>query len=155
MKKIILLALAVLMVFAFAACGESIEDPENAKNITSEQQEISTSSTQGDNDDDYIFDIKEDDHTVIITIANTKQVYTHDGVNVTGYTTYVDSGDAKTAKVVANSINLEDEYYANLGIKSVKSKGKYLIQEYSEEGFPCKTYEELHDLAEQYKQIQQ
>lgn len=154
MKKFLIVLLALIMVISIAACGEKNNDTPDGGNTTPEQGD-SGSDTNENSDDDYTFDIKEDDHTVVITIANTIQVYTHDGVNVTGYTTYVDSGDAETAKAVANSINLNDSYYANMGMKSVKAKGKYVVQEYGAEGFPCTTYEELHSLAEQYKQIQQ
>lgn len=154
MKKFFAIMLALIMVISLVACGGKHNDTPDGGNTTPEQKNPG-SNTEGNSNDNYQFDIKEDDHTVVITIANTIQVYTHDGVNVTGYTTYVDSGDAETAKAVANSINLNDSYYANMGIKSVKAKGKYVVQEYGAEGFPCKTYEELHSLAEQYKQIQQ
>ena len=154
MKKLLIVLLALIMVISLAACGENDNDTQEGENATSEQGD-SVPDNKENSDDDYTFDIKEDDHTVVITIANTIQVYTHDGVNVTGYTTYADCGDAETAKTVASSINLNDSYYAGMGIKSVQAKGKYVVQEYTEEGFPCTTYEELHSLAEQYKQIQQ
>lgn len=152
MKKILVFLLALAMLLSLVACGEATEEPGSS---TSQQQEESSSITEGDSDSDYQFDIEEDDNTVIITIGNTIQVYTHDGVNVTGYTTYVDSGDADTAKAVASAIDINDSYYEGMGLKSVTTKGKYVVQEYNEEGFPCTTYEELHDLAEQYKMIQQ
>lgn len=154
MKKLLIVLLALIMVIPLAACGGKNNDTQDGENTTPEQGD-SVPDTKENSDDDYTFDIKEDDHTIVITIANTIQVYTHDGVNVTGYTTYVDSGDIETAKTVASAINPNDSYYAGMGLKSVTTKGKYVVQEYDTEGFPCTTYEELHSLAEQYKQIQQ
>ena len=150
MKKILIVLLALIMAISIAACGG-----KNTDTNTTSGQGDSVPGNKENSDDGYTFDIKEDDHTVVITIANTIQVYTHDGVNVTGYTTYADCGDVETAKAVAGAINPNDEYYAGMGLKSVTTKGSYVVQEYDAEGFPCKTYEELHILAEQYKQIQQ
>lgn len=154
MKSVFAIMLALITLLSLAACGGKNNDTPNGGNTTP-QQGNSGSDADEDSNDRYQFDIKEDDHTVIITIANTIQVYTHDGTNVTGYTTYSDCGDAETAKAVASAINPNNSYYANMGLESVTTKGKYVVQEYSEKGFPCKTYEELHSLAEQYKQIQQ
>ena len=154
MKKFLIVLLTLILAVSLAACGKENNNTQDGEN-TAPKQDDPGSDAEGTNNDNYRFDIKEDDHTVIITIANTIQVYTHDGVNVTGYTTYVDSGDAETAKAAASSIDLNDSYYAGMGLKSVTTKGSYVVQEYSEEGFPCRTYEELHTLAEQYNQIQQ
>lgn len=164
MKKFLALLLALVMVLSLVACGapknddtQDAEDQQQEDTIPQDGEKNDAEDTEpaADSEDDYTFDIKEDDHTVVITIANTIQVYTHDGANVTGYTTYVDAGDAETAKAVAKSIDLNDSYYSNMGIKSVTAKGTYVVQEYDAEGFPCTTYEDLHYLAEQYKQIQQ
>lgn len=146
MKKLIAIVLAVLVMFTLVACGG--QKDENGENTDPPQQ------TADNGGDDYTFDVKEDDHTVIIYISNTYQVFTHDGVNVTGYTIYTDCGDAETARMLAASvIDPADEYYAGSGVKSVTCKGKYLVQNYDEKGFLCKTYEELHTLAEQYRLI--
>ena len=154
MKKLIIFLLSAIMVLSLTACGNSENDSIVPGDLASGENEgTSAQGGAAKADDNYTFDIKEDDHTVVITVANTIQVYTHDGVKVTGYTTYVDAGDAETAAVVAKSINVNDSYYKGMGMKSVKTKGKYVVQDYSEEGFPCKTYEELHNLAEQAKQI--
>ena len=151
MKKFLIVLLALMMTVSLAACGGKNDNTEDGGTPDSGN---SGTNTEGSSDADYKFDIKEDDHTVIITVGNTIQVYTHDGVNVTAYTTYVDCGDVETAKAVAGAININDSYYESLGLKSVKTKGSYVVQEYSEKGFACKTYEELHDLAEMYKKIQ-
>ena len=146
MKKFLIVLLALMLTLSLMACGKESKDA---------QQGDSGLNAEESSDDNYQFDIKEDDHTVVITIGNTFQVYTHDGVNVTGYATYADCGDVETAKAVAGAINPNDAYYAGMGLKSVTTKGSYVVQEYREEGFPCKTYEELHELAEQFKLIQQ
>lgn len=151
MKKLFITMLALIMMISLVACD--LTDNGNQDDDVTDQWEPGEQGSKENSDDGYRFDITEDDHTVIIIIGNTRQVFTHDGVNVTGYTTYVDCEDAETARLVAGSINPNDSYYAGLGLKSVTVKGQYVVQEYSEEGFPCKTYEELRDMADAFKQI--
>ncbi len=157
MKKLFALLLTLCMLLSFAACGGS-DDKKETSADNSKQESISDNGGKTDEKEDngsadFTLDVKEDDHTVVFTIATVTQVYTHDGENVTGYTSYTDCGDAETAKAVADSMDLSDSYYSGMGMKSVTAKGKYLVQEYTEEGFAYKTYESLMEAAETYKKI--
>ena len=161
MKKLFALLLTLCMLLSFADCGgndskqsaDNNTPKESASDSTGENASGKADEKEDDNTADFTLDIKEDDNTVVFTVGNITQVYTHDGDTITGYTTYTDCGDADTAKAVANSIDLSDSYYEGLGMKSAIAKGKYLVQEYTEEGFTYKSYNDLMEAAETYKKI--
>lgn len=167
MKKFLALLLAVMMVLSLVACGTPKEDTQTAEDR--QQEETATQNTEdttsqqqedtepaADSEDDYTFDIKEDDHTVVITTDSVIMVFTHDGTNITGYTGYVDCGSAADAKERVAQVKAAGEtYFDTEGIKSITAKGKYAVIEYTEKAFAVTTYEELHELTEMYKQVQQ
>ena len=167
MKKFLALILALLMVLSLAACGASKEDTQDAESSQQEESSSQTAAgssseqTQEDPDpvaedngaDDYQFDVKEDDHTVVISTDSVIMVFTHDGENVTGYTGYVDCGSAAAAKAKVDEVNNAAAFKEEEGIKSVTAKGKYAVIEYTQEAFAVTTYEELHELAELYGQV--
>lgn len=166
MKKFLAFLLALVMVLSLVACGASKEDTQDAEDQQQEEtttQDAADTTPQqqdtepaADSDDDYTFDIKEDDHTVVITTDSVIMVFTHDGTNITGYTGYVDCGSAADAKERVAQVKAAGETYFNdEGIKSVTAKGKYAVIEYTEKAFAVTTYEELHELTEMYKQVQQ
>lgn len=166
MKKFLAFLLALVMVLSLAACGASKEDAQDAED--QQQEETTTQDTEAvtpqqqdtepatDSDDDYTFDVQEDDHTVVVTTDSVIMVFTHDGTNITGYTGYVDCGNAADAKARVAQVKAAGEAYFNdEGIKSITAKGKYAVIEYTEKAFAVTTYEELHSLVEMYKQVQQ
>lgn len=164
MKKFLALLLAVMMVLSLVACGAPKEDEQDAEDqqqedvIHQDEEKNDAEDTEpvADGEDDYVFDIKEDDHTVVITTDDVIMVFTHDGENVTGYTGYVDCGSAANAKTRVAEVKAAGEtYFDEEGIKSVTAKGKYAVVEYTEKAFEVTTYEELHNLAEMLKQVQQ
>lgn len=165
MKKFLALLLAVMMVLSLVACGASkddgtqdAEDQQQEDTIPQNEEKNDAEDTQpaADSEDDYTFDVKEDDHTVVITTDSIIMVFNHDGENVTGYTGYVDCGSAADAKARVAEVKAAGEtYFDEEGIKSVTAKGKYAVVEYTEKAFEVTTYEELHNLAEMYKQFQQ
>lgn len=169
MKKFLAFLLALVMMLSLVACGAPKEEdaqntdepqqeetvlPDNDEDTAPQQQEDTEPSA--DSEDDYTFDVKEDDHTVVITTDSIIMVFTHDGKNVTGYTGYVDCGSAADAKARVAEVKAAGEaYFDQEGIKSVTAKGKYAVIEYTEKAFAATTYEELHNLVEMYKQVQQ
>lgn len=165
MKKFLALLLAVMMVLSLVACGaakkddtQDEEDQQKEEVIPQDEEKNDAEDTEpvADSEDDYTFDVKEDDHTVVITTDDVIMVFTHDGTNVTGYTGYVDCGNAANAKARAAEVKAAGEtYFDEEGIKSVTAKGKYAVVEYTEKAFEVTTYEELHNLAEMLKQVQQ
>lgn len=165
MKKFLALLLAVMMVLSLVACGaqkdedaQDAEDQQQEEVIPQDEEKNDAEDTEPvtDDEDDYVFDIKEDDHTVVITTDDVIMVFTHDGENVTGYTGYVDCGSAANAKTRVAEVKAAGEtYFDEEGIKSVTAKGKYAVVEYTEKAFEVTTYEELHNLAEMLKQVQQ
>ncbi len=167
MKKFLAFLLALVMMLSLVACGGQKEDTQDAED---QQQEETTTQDSEDtmpqqqedtepateSEDDYTFDVKEDDHTVVITTDSIIMVFNHDGENVTGYTGYVDCGSAADAKARVAEVKAAGEtYFEDEGIKSVTAKGKYAVVEYTEKAFAVTTYEELHNLVEMYKQVQQ
>lgn len=172
MKKFIAFLLMAMMAVSLIACGKSKDtETDTSENVseenTNEQNETEPSEDTEeakDNTDetpletlpeDFVLDVKDDDHTVVFTIANTVQVYTHDGTSVTGYTTYVDAGDKEAAQTLLEIALLREDNYEEEGIKKVELKGNYLVTEYLEKAFPYTTYEELHAAAEMLQLLEQ
>lgn len=168
MKKFLALILALVMMLSLVACGAAKEDagaandePQQEETAAQDNEDTMPQQQEGtepatDGEDDYTFDVKEDDHTVVITTDSIIMVFTHDGEKVTGYTGYVDCGSAADAKArVAQLKDAGDTFYDQEGIKSVTAKGKYAVVEYTEKAFAVTTYEDLHNLVEMYKQTQQ
>ena len=168
MKKFLAFLLALVMMLSLVACGAPKEEdaqdaeeqqqeetvPQDTEDTAPQQQE--DTEPAADSEDDYTFDIKEDNHTVVITTDSIIMVFAHDGENITGYTGYVDCGSAADAKARVAELKAAGEtYFDEEGIKSVTAKGKYAVVEYAEKAFAVTTYEELHNLVEMYKQYQQ
>lgn len=167
MKKIWMMLLALTMMLSLAACGASgkeneTKEQQNGEVISGSEEKVTEADTTAGSEEnttaaaeeDYQFDVKEDDHTVVITANALIMVFTHDGEKVTGYTAYTDLGTAESAKTRAREIQDAPAIWEQEGIKSVTSKGKYVIIEYTEKAFSVTSYEELHALAEQYKELE-
>ena len=166
MKKFLAFLLAVVMMLSLVACGAPKEDdtqnadePQQEETVPQDSEDTTPQQDTepvADPEDDYTFDVKEDDHTVVITTDSIIMVFNHDGTNITGYTGYVDCGSAADAKARVAEVKAAGEtYFDEEGIKSITAKGKYAVIEYTEKAFAVTTYEELHDLVEMYKQVQQ
>lgn len=149
MKKIAAALIAVLLICSFTACGAKQE--ENSQESDAQNTDVTTVVAGAD--DSYVFDIKEDDHTFVFSMANTYHVYTHDGKKITGYCLYSDVGSAEQAQAAASQVDVNDDYFKSMGYKSVATKGKYMIVEFTEEGFEYKSFEELKEAYEEYKSL--
>ena len=152
MTKAVLLLLTLGLVLSLAACGsESGESGEDGGNGGAAQGE----AKNNDNDGEYVFNITEDDHTIIWEIETTKFIFTHDGTNVTSYTTYLDMEDKETADQIVAMYKTLIENNTDEGFKEVYRKGTYVVVEYEQEAFPYTTYEELKEVADIMKSIKQ
>ena len=154
LKNAVLLLLSLMLVVSLAACGgESGESGENGEdgNGGAAQGE----AKNGGDDGEYVFNITEDDHTIIWEIETTKFIFTHDGTNVTSYTTYLDMEDKETADEIVVMYKTLIENNTDEGFKEVYRKGTYVVVEYEQEAFPYTTYEELKETADIMKSIKQ
>ncbi|MCQ2433350.1 MAG: hypothetical protein MJ175_12165 [Clostridia bacterium] len=149
MKKIITGILMLALVFSLAACGSEKNNDDDV-GIGGDVVQGAEDNNAGA-DEDFKLEVKEDDHTVVFTADVITFVFTHDGENVTGYTTYTEYDSAEDAKTVADTYKALKDQFVERGIKSVTAKGKYLITEYLESGFAYKTYEDLKVVADMFK----
>ena len=161
MKKILALLLAAMMLLALVSCTNgNTNDPEgtsaDAENTTepSETDPAGTDpaeTTESGEDDDFIFDIQEDDNTIIWAVDRVTYVYHHDGVNVTSYECFF---EFETIEEAQSSVNT---YQALLGssdeLKSVTRKGKYMVLSYNESAFPYSDYETLKIVSDAIKAL--
>ena len=108
-------------------------------------------SGKASGEDEYVFDIREDDHTIIMSVEKMIQVFHHDGVKVTGYECYCECNSVEEAKMaVENNQGLAAQ---NPTIQSVTRKGKYMVLTYNESGFPYPDYETLKIVSDAFKAI--
>ncbi|MCQ2771297.1 MAG: hypothetical protein MJ236_05810 [Clostridia bacterium] len=140
MKKIIIILMALTIFVFFVACGSIGDDSGNDTNQVTDNE---GNKDNVENNEEFVLNVKEDNHTVVITIGNTTHVFTHDGTNVTGYKTYIDYGDKEVAKIVESSLkgNLDE------GINSVEANGGYVVINYNQDGFLYTTYEDLMEYS--------
>ncbi len=128
MKKVLVLLVTVLLALPFSGCSASNDG--------------NGSSDTSASDENYVFDLKEDDRTVIWKLSNQTYVATHDGKTVTDFTVYMDAYDAQTAKeIVADAVT--DGKPSDKEYRSVRQKGKYIVCEYNPEYFPYRDYDSV------------
>ena len=161
MKKILVLFIATILVLSLAACGSKPSDTpsdvsesgeniqsQTAPNSSSTSDEENSSSTNGENN--FVLDITETDDTMIWKLTdNTYVEITHDGDKVTGYKAYIEFGSAEEAKRNAETL----QFYVTMEgstIKSITSKGNYVVYEYTEEDYLFTDYAAAKEAFDAY-----
>lgn len=156
MKKLLALLLASLAVCSLAACGERQNAKQESTMATIETTIAATEAEHEEtstNSDFSLSTIYESEDQLIWKIgdADSYVVY-HDGTNVTQCFLYTKADSEEEAKETAEALQslIGTEGY---NIKNITSKGKYIVYEYSEDGFVYKTYEEAKAAFDIAKQI--
>ena len=150
MKKAFLLSLALLMGLSLVACGTTKGQDEIIESFENENKD------EKDNDEVKLtFNLESsDDKTVITYTDKIKVVYYHDDEKVTDMEYYMDCGSVEQAQDIYNAYRIAKTYDLE-EVDSFEVKGQYIIINYNENGYEAHTLEELKELEESYKQLQE
>ena len=143
--SLLLVLTSLLASLSLASCGSGDQDPISAD-----------AAAAGEAADDYVFDLTEDDSKIIMTAGNTKQIYYHDGTNITKYEVYIDYESAETAAELIKAYEVAGMLEENKDVYKLTRKGRYLVFDYlNPDDFPMKTYEEAKQYTDLMKQLAQ
>lgn len=155
MKKILALLLAMMMVFALAACGGNEETPSGGNdNPSQSQQEQNSDDGEGEDEDENVTSTLYSDDTRLVFYEkqNPKRYYVfyYEGEAVTGvewYFPYNYSMEKENAQGVIDA-NLSSE-----DIKSQEDTGNCLIVVLDDS--VCAEYDGLDDVRDVYSDLEE
>lgn len=134
MKKIILMALAIVTCFALVACGKQEEEKNNnvETNVVDSQDTTNSSNEIEENLDDVReaisgMELYSDDTKFVFEMEdNTKAIYYHDGNKITGYEIRVGYDSHELAELA----KIEYEKEPDENAETVRVDGNTLVVEF-------------------------
>ncbi len=167
MKKIISLALALMMILALVSCGlkdtkkDDETDKETKTEVVAETKEIEdteeTDAPESNDDSENPFlnmDFYEDDEKVTWKLTDqVAYVFYHDGKNVTRFIVYTDYGTEEEAEDMMNLLKMSYDKVEDSPIKDLFREGSFVGLEYTEDEFMYHTYDELQQQIEYFKML--
>ena len=170
MKKIIALALVVIMLLALASCSKIKDAIEDAKdqieeNINGNEDELVDEGEQPDEqpggeedlpDNEFVqkVEFEEDGDVMRWSYGNVEYVYVLDGDAVVRYLTVIDYENEDTAKMMEGTYRLAMESSDDSGVKALSREGSVVTIEFTEDNFAMRTRAEVEEAFESIKALQ-